>query len=250
MRSFVIFLSIFICQSLNGQEIGNQDTLSNQEINKAIRDCNWYINRKASIGVFIVDYETYKPKRYYHNLYSCRENLGLLAPDSLEKKLVTYLMSIWPYWPRNQRLGSSQLQLQFKNKLSFQDFDRFILFNLQANFGGRFLYDKCSGLLVFAGSVIHNGKGRQFFPAESLPIDNLKKLETIRKHPISIKVIGLFGDTTFEDGIKAYKESENYNFIQAWADYDFNVLVLLYPKTIGFFDPNNAEWIFIIYTSS
>jgi len=249
MKNLIILLLAFCFISIITTSFWGNDSLEIKNDTNIISR-KWDFSGKDKIGILILDFNSFKPKRIYSNLYECRNDLKILSDDSLKEKAITFIESIWPYWPRNNKIDAISYRNTINQKLKIDDYDKFVLFDLSpSDFGGFFLYHRCSGLLVFAGSIVWNGTGKQFFPGEEIDLNYLEINSDEIENPKTIQVVSPEVAVSTEDGIEAFNYAKKYNFVKDYSNRNYHVLIIAYAKRVGFFDPNYAEWIIILYRS-
>lgn len=116
------------------------------------------------------------------------------------------------------------------------------------DFGGVAISDPCSGLVLYAGSIVWAGGGEQLYPAAPIRSDALKRVSQQISPPRRVDVvIGPYADGDEEGGIAAWNSVKDLNLVQEIASAPYSVLVYLYPRTVGMFNPANADWVILLY---
>jgi hypothetical protein len=116
------------------------------------------------------------------------------------------------------------------------------------DFGGAAISDRCSGLVLYAGSIVWSGLGEQIYPAVPLRSDALQRKATKILPPQTIDiVIGVGANANTDSGMAAWESIANLNLVQEMASSPYTVLVYLYPRTVGMFDPAQADWIIFVH---
>jgi len=114
------------------------------------------------------------------------------------------------------------------------------------DFGGVAVSYPCSGLVLFAGSIVWNGRGEQLYPAVPLPPDRLQRTSDQAAPPDRIDVVGTYAADE-EGGLAAWDSVRDLNLVKDLAVPPYSVLVYLYPRTVGMFDPDAADWVIFVH---
>jgi hypothetical protein len=116
------------------------------------------------------------------------------------------------------------------------------------DFGGFAVLNRCSGLVIFAGSILWMGKGEQFFPANPINPGLLAHKKTSINSPQRVDVIfgPYVGLVEKESALSAWDSIQDLNIVQDLAVSPYDVLVYLYPRTVGMFNPADAEWVIFL----
>lgn len=213
------------------------------------KDASWsFSGNKSELTILILDYKTLKLKTIYNQINPCRDDNVLLSDDSLKKKAISFVESIWPYWPRNQRINAIEYRNLIERKMDVENYENFVFFRIRpADFGGVFIYHACSGLLLFAGSIVHNGTGKQFYPADPLSLNYIYTRSDSSKKPTHTKVIVDNKLVNEQEGLFAFESVRQLNIVHDFAEYSYKAIIYLYAKRIGLFDPTYAEWVIVLY---
>jgi hypothetical protein len=124
-----------------------------------------------------------------------------------------------------------------------------------SDFGGVAVSDPCTGEVLFAGSIVWNGRGGQLYPVEPIPPDLLDRTSGQASPPQSIDVTGSLaasdapgeGGGLEEGGLAAWDSVLDLNLVGDLASAPYTVLVLLYPRSVGAFDPAAADWVIFVH---
>lgn len=119
-----------------------------------------------------------------------------------------------------------------------------VLLMRPSDFGGVAVCDRCSGRVLFAGSVVWNGRGQQLYPVDPIASYALQRTSDQAASPRRIDVAGYGGDQ--EDGLAAWDSVLELNLVKELASAPYSVLVYLYPRTVGAFDPVTADWVIFL----
>ncbi|MEO7328241.1 MAG: hypothetical protein ABI193_06670, partial [Minicystis sp.] len=130
--------------------------------------------------------------------------------------------------------------------------DAFVFYESPGDFGGAAAVARSTGLATFGGSIVWSGTGQITYPLDWLPPSALgpgcgpKSMIP----PPPARGFNLQGGTPLPDAeVQAAIDvvwSTALPYGLAKVGYLFDVVVLLYPRTVGVFDPTNAEWIVLV----
>lgn len=128
--------------------------------------------------------------------------------------------------------------------------DEYVFYQAPADFGGVGVVRRANGLSVFGGSIVWNGAGDITYPKTWRPLADLgigcnSKTSVIGGRGFDLssgmalsqadvdKALAAVWTTVLADGM--WKNS-----------YLFEAMVLMYPRSVGSFDPTTAEWIVLL----
>lgn len=128
--------------------------------------------------------------------------------------------------------------------------DAFVFYEPPGDFGGVGVVSARTGLSTFGGSIIWLGTGEITYPDEWRPVEELGAGCQPLPREIPIKAYSLaeggpLEDAEVEPALDLVWDTALPEGLATWG-YLFNVVVLLYPRSVGAFDPTTAEWIVIL----
>jgi len=130
--------------------------------------------------------------------------------------------------------------------------DGYVFYESPGDFGGTAVVNARNGLSVFGGSIIWSGTGEITYPSTWRPAEDLGPdcIPMVNALPPSARGFDL------RDGIELGAAEVDAALSEAWntalpdgllkVGYVFDAVVLLYPRTVGAFDPATAERIVIV----
>lgn len=129
--------------------------------------------------------------------------------------------------------------------------DEFVFYTSPGDFGGASAVSARTGLTVFGGSIIWSGTGAINFPTAWRDPESLGKECAPYEGKLQITAYNLVeGGGEVPPGELALVEDVVRRTAifdgLATSGYVFDVVVLLYPRTVGVFDPATAEWIVLV----
>ena len=122
--------------------------------------------------------------------------------------------------------------------------DFVVLLMEPSDFGGVAVSHPCTGEVLFAGSIVWSGRGQQLYPADPIPPYALQRASGQAASPQRIDVAGYSVDE--EAGMAAWNSVLDLNLVEELASAPYSVLVYLYPRTVGIFDPVTADWVILL----
>ena len=210
----------------------------------------WFINpSQSNIGIFVLDYQTLAFRAaYFTKQEPCGSNRQPVSEEELQERAGGLFNAVGKNWSRRvitDDKGNEQSELAFKTTLAG---DLAVLDLPPGDFGGFAVLHRCSGLVIYAGSILYMGKGEQLFPANPINPDVLTHKKTSINSPQRVDVIfgPYVGHIEKESGLSAWNSIQDLNFVQDLAVSPYDVLVYLYPRTVGVFNPDDAEWVIFV----
>ncbi|MBW2276159.1 MAG: hypothetical protein JRF63_01635 [Deltaproteobacteria bacterium] len=125
--------------------------------------------------------------------------------------------------------------------------DEYVFYDPPGDFGGCSAVSAETGLSVFGGSIIWGGSGEITYPDSwRSPLELGEECST-PSGVFPTQGYDLVGGTALDaDSVSAAIAVVSQTAVPAAflvGGYNFNVVVLRYPRTVGVFDPTTAEWI-------
>lgn len=128
--------------------------------------------------------------------------------------------------------------------------DTYVFFESPGDFGGAAAVSARTGQSVFGGSIIWSGTGDITYPGDWRPAADLAAgcdpsggVNSTRGYDL------ILGQALPQPDVDAVIDVIAQTALPAamWqGGYVFDAVVLLYPRTVGAFDPDEAEWIAIV----
>ncbi len=207
----------------------------------------WYIDPALSnIGIIVLDYRTLHINAVFIVKQDpCSASLPGASDDELRASASGIFNAVGRHWSRGtvtpENRGHPDL-LGFETKLVR---DLAILELPPENVGGVAVLHRCSGLVIFAGSIIRGGRGDLFYPSNPIISSAFVRNKSTINPPLNIDVVTdpaiSFGAE--EDGLKAWAAIQDLNIVQELAAAPYDVFIYLYPRSVGEFKPENALWV-------
>jgi hypothetical protein len=145
-------------------------------------------------------------------------------------------------FPNAQAAGQGELLLAGNTMGS-----EWIFYQSPSDFGGASAVSTRSGLTVFAGSIVWSGTGTLLVPSQWNTSDLGSGCPSVM---FPVRGFDLRSGTEFKNG--EYRAAVDVVFgtaipsAMAKLGGVFEAVVLLYPRTVGAFDPTHAEYIVLL----
>ncbi len=210
----------------------------------------WLIREDmTNIGIIVLDFQTLQLKRAYFNVQTpCSEVRPPVDDAELKSRAGGLFNAVGKYWSRRIVKDENGVREELDFEVSYKG-DLAVLEMEPGDFGGFAVSHRCSGLVLYAGSIVWSGTGRQLYPAISIPPNALKRAPSRRAPtPERIDVVSV-PYANEDEGIAAWKSIQDLNFVQDMAHGPYSVLVYLYPRSVGVFAPSNADWVIFVHRS-
>lgn len=130
--------------------------------------------------------------------------------------------------------------------------DAFVFYESPGDFGGAAAVSRTTGLSVFGGGIVWSGTGQITYPQGWLPPSALgpgcgpsPMIPPPKSRGFDLRGGGPLPDAEVKAALDVVW-STALPLGLAKTAYLFDAVVLLYPRTVGAFDPNNAEWIVLV----
>ena len=204
----------------------------------------------SNIAIIVLDYQTLQFERAYLSRQEpCNSKRQPVPEDEIKERAGGIFNATGKYW--SQRIVTDEkgnereeldFEIQYKGDLAILEIS-------PGDFGGFTVSHRCSGLVLYAGSIIWSGTGEQMYPANPISSNAITRDGKVPNSPQRLDVV--VGPAVYsvkeESGIAAWKSVQNMNLVEALAKSPFDVLVYLYPRTVGEFNPNKALWIVFVH---
>lgn len=209
----------------------------------------WFIDPYLSnIAIIVLDYQTLQFKAaYFTRQEPCRSQRQPVSDEELKRRAGGIFDAVGKYWTHRviTDQGTTREELAFQTRFAG---DLAILEIEPTDFGGFAVSHHCSGAVIFAGSIIWTGTGEQFYPANPIASDALIRHRAPITSPQRIDITNgpAAPPADEKSGLAAWHAVQDLKLVQELAASPYDVLVYLYPKTVGMFDPNSAEWVIFV----
>ncbi len=236
-RWIIGLVAIFLISSCRGQRANHADSA-------------WFLQENLSnIGIIVLNFQTLQLQRAYLSVKTPCDELHLPVDDrQLTLRASGLFNAVRRDWTRRIIEDEEGVREELAFEVTHKN-DLAVLELPPADFGGFAVAHRCSGLVVYAGSIVWGGTGQQLYPAT--PIDPGALKRTWRHQappPEQLDVmIGPYARGTEEDGLAAWQSIQNLNFVQDLMSGPYSVLVYLYPRSVGVFSPVNANWVIFVH---
>lgn len=213
----------------------------------------WGLSDAAdNIGILVLDYQTYDLQRAYLSYAApCTPaNSGGRTPplddDTLLQLASGFFEVTGAGWPRILDESSGEWRLEMSlTRVG----DLAVIEIPPLDFGGFAIFHGCAGRLLYAADIVWSGVGEQLYPAIPLPSSALQHTGRSPASPRTFNVVfGPGAEHGDHDGKgeKAWTSVRDLNLIQELAVAPYDVLVYLYPPSVGAFQPEVAHWVVFI----
>jgi hypothetical protein len=207
----------------------------------------WFVSSDwSSVAVIVLDFETFRLKRAYISYHPSCDDHPMVSDDNLRWRAGGIFDAAGEYWSgqvKEEALGRSEV-LDFEVS-HLGDFA--VLHISPGDFGAIAVSDPCSGRVLFAGSVIWAGRGEQLYPAVPIEPDALERTPGQAPPPQRLDVLGQDYEPEEQAGLAAWDSVRYLNLVKDLASSPYSVLVYLYPRSVGAFFPENADWIIFVH---
>jgi len=129
--------------------------------------------------------------------------------------------------------------------------DLFVFYESPGDFGGAGIVSARTGQSVFGGSIVWLGTGEITYPKEwrgsaSLGVDCARFEGEVpaRGYDLAAGTAGL-QEAEIQAALDVVRETALFEGLQS-SGYIFDAVVVLYPRSVGSFDPSTAEWIVVV----
>lgn len=200
----------------------------------------------SNVAIVALDFQTLQLKRAFVSYHPSCDDYPPVSDDELRWRAGGIFDAAGEYWSgqvKEEDLGRSEV-------LGFQvshvgDFA--VLHISPVDFGALAVSHPCSGRVLFAGSIVWSGRGEQLYPPLPIEPDALQRTPGQASPPQRIDVLGQDVDADEEAGMAAWDSIRDLNLVKDLAFGSYSVLVYLYPRTVGTFFPENADWLVFVH---
>jgi hypothetical protein len=128
--------------------------------------------------------------------------------------------------------------------------DAFVFYVAPGDFGGAAAVSKSTGLTAFGGSIVWDGTGDITYPASWRGVADLGADCSESGGIHTARGWDLVNGTALDDAsVQAALDVVRHTAVPGafWTGgYVFDAVVLLYPRSVGLFNPDTAEWIVMV----
>lgn len=139
--------------------------------------------------------------------------------------------------------------------LSSSSFTVYAFYEAPGDFGGASVVSGVTGMSLFGGSIVWDGTGEIVYP------ETWRSADELGSRCVPSMGVGSFGAVDFLQSPDGFNEEAsalldlvNETAVPAavWRDgeYIYETTVIRYPRTVGAFNPANAEWLAIVHARS
>jgi hypothetical protein len=202
----------------------------------------------SNTAIFSLDYQTLQLKTVYvSNQAPCSRTSGPLSDEELKRRTSGLFWATGNGWHRQIQQdanGQSHDEVAFTvthiNELA-------VLEIIPGDVGGFAVVDRCSGVVLYAGSIIYAGGGTQLYPAVPVPQEAIQRTADQGHPPQSLQVrSGPGAPEDTKGGQRAWESIRDVTLVEEIASTPYEVLVYLYPRTVGVFAAYNADWVIFV----
>lgn len=227
-----------------------QSTLPTATV-RVSREPEWFFpDHVSNIAIFVVDYQTLELETAYTMWQTqCSELRPPVSDEELKQRASGLFNALGDSWGcRIDETTGECTDLGFEVSHTGD----FAILELDpSDFGGFAVLHPCSGLVVYAGSIIWAGTGAQFFPAVPTYFDISERATEKASPPRALDVVIGPGGTPDESGEKngmaAWNSIKDRRLVYELASRPYSVLVYLYPRGVGVFQPEYADWVIFVH---
>ncbi len=211
---------------------------------------SWHIDPALSnIAIIVLDYQTLEfESAYFPQQEPCSSSQPPLSDEELAARAGSVFDAAGSGGPHiiiTDDQGNHEGNLDFKIKYvgDFAIFEKY-----PGDFGGFAVLHRCSGSVLYSGSIVWMGTGEQIYPEKPINPGELSHQNTPLLFSENVDVvIGPYAlNVREETGITAWMSVQDLNIVQELAQSPYEVLVYLYPRTVGMFDPATAKWVVFV----
>ena len=138
---------------------------------------SYYCEHLSTFGIIIVDFQTLEIENAYMKCESpCSDRRPPVSDEELVATANDFFSSVdnsidrQPVFPDN-----SQDVMLYRPGLDILHVGQLVLLEVDpGDFGSIAICDSCSGLVLFGGSIVWNGRGRQLYPSENVDSEALQ----------------------------------------------------------------------------
>ena len=251
MRKSRLFVMIALGMALLGASCSRRPVPVVVEPTRSntVTQAAWFIDPYLSnIAIIVLDYQTLQFKAaYFTRQEPCRSQRQPVSDEELKRRAGGIFDAVGKYWTHRviTDQGTTREELAFQTRFAG---DLAILEIEPTDFGGFAVSHRCSGAVIFAGSIIWAGMGKQFYPVNPIASDALIRHMSPITSPQRIDITNgpAAPPADEKSGLAAWNAVQDLNITQELAALPYDVLVYLYPRRVGVFDPNSAEWVIFV----
>lgn len=208
----------------------------------------WYIDDSLSnIAIVVVDFETLQLERaYFTKQEVCQTSRPPVSDEELISRASGLFNAVGKSWSR-RLMGEVPHQWE-ELRIELTHVGNLALLEIPpGDFGGFAVSHACSGLVLYAGSIVFAGRGKQLYPAIPLPANSLQRSSGFIEPPQKLDLlITPSANSEQADAIKAWTSIQGLNLVRELATEPYRVFVYLYPRSVGMFNPSHADWVIFI----
>ena len=211
---------------------------------------SWFIDPYlANIGILVLDYQSLELKTaHFTKQEPCSSRRQPVSEEELISRAAGIFNAVGKSWSQRvipnangQEREELDIHIRFAGDLALLEIP-------PGDFGGFAVSHRCSGLVLYAGSILWAGLGEQLYPANPIIFESLSRKPTTILPPQEIDVLIGPQVSLIEDqsGIEAWHSIQDLNLVKSLTMSPYDVFVYLYPRTVGDFDPDKAVWVIFV----
>ena len=216
---------------------------------KYLPDWEWRFHQ-ADIAIISLDYRSMEIKNVYINHQEpCSQTELINNEQELLAKAIAFF----------DATGIMYGQGQWGPIVNLKNMGEFTVIESPAgDLGGFGVFYTCNSEILYAGSTIWDGKGEQIYSTSAIRSDAIEHSLEYSLEPQQVAVVigqnvngfvdeksGLIASE--ESGLIAWEHIKDLNILEGFTFARYSVLVYLYPRSIGSFDPNSADWVILVH---
>ncbi|MFN8495850.1 MAG: hypothetical protein U0350_50120 [Caldilineaceae bacterium] len=188
----------------------------------------------TSVAVITLDFQTFQLKNVYVGHHPpCSNDTAPIADEEFKARV--------------RALFAAQMAYPLQPFAVEHRGDFVVLSAAASDFGGLAVFDSCSGHILHAGAIVWMGRGEQIYPTNPLPPETITRTGQPASAPTLLDVLS--SPYAPPDGAEkqAWEAVADLNIIQEFATAPYRVLMYVYPRSVGIFDPSSADWVICVH---
>ena len=215
---------------------------------------SWDIDPQLdNLAILVLDYQSLQLQAvYFTRQESCSSSRQPVSDEELLANASEIFNAAGDNWSRRMvtdDYGNQRTELVFK---TYPAGDLTVLEMEAGDFGGFAVLHRCSGMVLYAGSTVWDGTGEQLYAPDPINLAELAPTEKSPAQPEAVRTLtGTYVNAKeAERGQAIWSSVQDLNIVQDLAKSRYDVLVYLYPRSVGMFNPGNASWVIFVQMHS